>query len=441
MDDAELLDSIRGLVIAVLGDGTITQARGGFGGFLGVDVASLPGSNVFERVPPSEADELAQYFIENVDESEETIALPMPFRMSIVDEDGFGHPVDVIPTGRVIGDDDWLWTVLLVPVSLNGSITRSLDLEMAGAPREAVKAMLCEELRVDNASYTSRWLLIDLDQPSSPDVHVARSEDQLIAEAVAADIESENWRPWEGVRPGTAVALDVDSFPDRSQALMIGEGWQRSIVAPVHVDDRLVAAFVLVGEVPKNYDPMAVKRNVTARVHTLVRATAMLTERWRDQDKLRVAASTDELTGLFNRRELFARLDNERRTGSVLYLDVDDFKSVNDRFGHAVGDEVLVKVARRIESACRAHDCIGRVGGDEFVVMLPGADTALAHDIARRIISRVGEPLELESGPYDISVSIGHALLDSDEPIDAADHAMLRAKRSGRQLATASDLD
>lgn len=438
MDSDVLLDSMRGLLLVVLKDGTIEQARGGFGGFLGAELSSLRGTNVFEHVPPAEAEELALYFIENADESEETIALPLPFRMSILGGDGFAHPVDIIPTGQRISDDDWSWNVLLIPVALNGSNTRSLDLEMAGAPRAAVRAMLCEELRVDNDHYTNRWLLIDLQERESPGVIVARPDDQFIADVVAADLDSEKWRPWEGVPAGATPSLDVNSFPDRTRSLLNAHGWTRSIVAPVYVHDRLTAVFMLVGGVPKNYDPLSVKRNVATRIQGLVRVTAMLIEHWGAQDRLRVAASTDELTGLLNRRELFARLEIDRRAGSLLYIDVDDFKYINDRCGHAVGDEVLVQLARRIESECRSQDSIARVGGDEFVVVLPGAGEVLALQIAQRIIDRVAEPLQLESG-LTVSVSIGCSLLDVDDPIDAADHAMLRAKRRGRGLVAASD--
>jgi diguanylate cyclase (GGDEF)-like protein len=280
-------------------------------------------------------------------------------------------------------------------------------------------------------------LLIDLQERESPGVIVARPDDQFIADVVAADLDSEKWRPWEGVPAGATPSLDVNSFPDRMRSLMNAQGWNRSIVAPVYVHDRLTAVFMLVGGVPKNYDPLSLKRNVAARIQGLVRVAAMLIEHWGDQDRLRVAASTDELTGLFNRRELFARLEIDRRAGSLLYIDVDDFKYINDRYGHAVGDEVLVHLARRIESECRTQDSIARVGGDEFVIVLPGADEAFALRIARRIIDRVAEPLQLESGPT-VSVSIGCALLDVDDPIDAADHAMLRAKRRGRGLVAAS---
>jgi diguanylate cyclase (GGDEF)-like protein len=432
MDTDALLDSMRGLIIVVLRDGTIEQARGGFGGFLGLDVASLPGTNVFEHVPPADADELALYFIESVDESASTIALPLPFRMAVVDPDGFAHPVDVIPTGKMIDGDDWSWTVLLIPVALNGSNTRSLDLEIGGAPRDAVRKMLCEELRVDNANYTSRWLLIDLAEPDSPNVIVARPVDQLIADAVSVGLQT-GWQPWDGLSAGASASVDVTAFPDGVRAVLDERGWTRSIVAPVFVHGKLSAAFLLVGRVPSDYDPMSVKRNVAARIQSLVRATTMLIERWNDQDRLHAAATTDELTGLINRRELFARLGSERRTGSLLYVDVDDFKSVNDRLGHTAGDEVLVQLARRIESVCRPQDGIGRVGGDEFVVVLPGADAELADQIARRIVESVDD-LRLESG-LTVSVSVGSAPLDVKDPLDAADQAMLRAKRRRREVA------
>ncbi len=432
MDADELLDSMRGLLIVVLGDGTIVEARGGFGGFVGLDVAVLPGSNVFEHVQPTDAEELALYFIENVDESEATIALPMPFRMSIVDAEGFAHPVDIIPTGKATSVGDWTWSVLIMPVSLNGCITRSLDLEIAGAPRDVVKMMFCEELRIDNANYTSRWVLIDLANEHAPDVVTSRVEDQFIADAIEADLRDADWRPWEGVPRGGVESLEVDSFPTATRSMMAEAGWGRSLVAPVYVHDALAAVYLLVGEVPDNYDPVHVKRNVAARIQTLVRTTAMLMERWADQDRLQIAASTDELTGLVNRRELFAELARERRFGSLLYIDVDDFKTVNDTFGHVIGDEVLVAVARRIESGCRTQDRIGRVGGDEFVVLLPGAGDGLAGTIAERIIERVAEPLHIDGQVHGVSVSIGHAPLDCENPLDAADHAMLLAKRQGR---------
>ena len=153
---------------------------------------------------------------------------------------------------------------------------------------------------------------------------------------------------------------------------------------------------------------------------------------WERLESVFSAALSDPLTGLMNRRELLRNLEDDRRHGAMLYIDVDDFKSVNDNFGHQVGDAVLITVAERILAACRAGDSVGRVGGDEFVVLLHGADQELGRRIGERIVRAVSEPLGLEVGPESVAVSIGLAPLDSDNPLDAADHAMLRAKRSGR---------
>lgn len=436
----ELLDSMRALLLVVESDGTIAAARGGFGGFLGLDVEALRGDNVFTHVPASDAEELAMYFLGAVDESADTIGLPMPFRLSIVDPDGFAHPVDIIPTGQMISEDVWQWTVLLVPVALSGSITRSLDLEMAGAPRHLVRTMLCEELRVDNANYTSRWLLVDHDEPAKPSLIVARDEDRELATAVEHDLVANGWEPWTDIAAGATVSVDPSTIGASTRALMDHAGWQRVIVAPVYVQSRLVATYLLIGRVPPEYDALSVKANVAARIQTLVRATAMLLGRWNDQDQLEVAATTDPLTGLANRRELFRELRENRRDGALLFIDVDDFKLVNDSYGHAVGDVVLTTIAERIATVCRDGDRVGRVGGDEFVVLLDGAGEELAEALAGRILDWVSAPLNIDEGPASVSVSIGWSTLGVDDPLEAADHAMLAAKRGTAQRAESSAL-
>lgn len=429
MDADDLLDSMRTLLLAVEGDGTIRAARGGFGGFFGMDIEALVGDNVFNHVPESDAEELAMYFLGAANESADTIGLPMPFRLSVLGNDGFANPVDIIPTGRMISDDVWEWTVALVPVALSGSITRSLDLEMAGAPRDDVRTMLCEELRVDNANYTSRWVLVDLDGPGEPGVTVARKEDSDLAAAVQGDIGDDEWTPWNGIGAAETISIEPATIGTRTRALMDERGWQRVIVAPVFAGRRLVATYLLVGRVPPEYDALDVKANVAARIQTLVRATAMLLGRWHDQDQLEVAATTDSLTGVMNRRALFGLFSENRRDGALLFIDVDDFKLVNDTYGHSVGDVVLATIAERIAAVCRSGDRIGRVGGDEFVVLLDGADEALAADLATRILDWVGAPLGIDAGPPSVSISIGWSTLGVDDPLEAADHAMLAAKR------------
>src|SRR3546814_10404594 len=120
-----------------------------------------------------------------------------------------------------------------------------------------------------------------------------------------------------------------------------------------------------------------------------------------------------------NRAELDARLpvalagaETAREAITVAYLDIDDFKDVNDTYGHAVGDELLRHVARTLETELRSNDIISRIGGDEFVLGLPGTDLAAARAIAERVRIRLREPLWLPGRnlSLEISVSIGLAI-------------------------------
>jgi diguanylate cyclase (GGDEF)-like protein len=164
-------------------------------------------------------------------------------------------------------------------------------------------------------------------------------------------------------------------------------------------------------------------------------------------------AQTDALTGVFNRRSLIERLDaacmRAKARGmpiSVLFLDLDHFKQVNDSHGHAAGDACLAAVIPPIQAELRQSDVIGRYGGEEFVVILSGADAAAAHPIAERICRRVSEVrVEGFGVPIRLTCSIGVAASDTlgvwgQHLIAHADTAQYAAKRSGRncvQLAAA----
>jgi diguanylate cyclase (GGDEF)-like protein len=156
-------------------------------------------------------------------------------------------------------------------------------------------------------------------------------------------------------------------------------------------------------------------------------------------------AQTDPLTGVLNRRSLIERLDaacvRARARGlpiSVLFLDLDHFKEINDTFSHAAGDACLAGIIPPIQAELRASDVIGRYGGEEFVVILYGADSAAAHPIAERICRRVADiRIEGFGAPIRLTCSIGVAASDSlgvwgQHLIAHADAAVYAAKRSGR---------
>jgi diguanylate cyclase (GGDEF)-like protein/PAS domain S-box-containing protein len=174
--------------------------------------------------------------------------------------------------------------------------------------------------------------------------------------------------------------------------------------------------------------------------HALV-SVADVTRSAQLRDELRERATFDALTGCHNRSSAMAALDMALvdTSGSigVLFIDLDGFKPVNDRLGHAVGDELLAAVARRLRDVCRASDTVGRFGGDEFIIVC--RDLHRARDEAMTIAGRVhlalSHPFALADHTVGIGASIGVACssmgMNADELLARADAAMYRAKRDG----------
>ena len=164
-----------------------------------------------------------------------------------------------------------------------------------------------------------------------------------------------------------------------------------------------------------------------------------VTERRALEQLLAEEARRDPLTGVANRKELFEVLSPILEQGALtaaLYVDLDGFKEVNDRFGHTAGDELLCNVAARIRGAIRSIDTVARVGGDEFVVIcreLDSTDEAVA--IGHRIREGLARPFGLSVATVTIDSSIGIAFgrtPDADRLLTRADEALYRAKRKGR---------
>jgi diguanylate cyclase (GGDEF)-like protein len=175
---------------------------------------------------------------------------------------------------------------------------------------------------------------------------------------------------------------------------------------------------------------------VRAVAHIVSTAMARL----RGEEQVRHEAVHDPLTGLANRTLLRDRLEQAlartQRSGGfigLLFLDLDNFKQVNDAHGHAAGDGVLVELGRRLQAAVRPSDTVARLGGDEFVVLCEQIDERSAVALGQRLDEAIRLPVTVSGTVHDLSASIGIALGKSDPDVllGNADRALYRAKARG----------
>ena len=199
---------------------------------------------------------------------------------------------------------------------------------------------------------------------------------------------------------------------------------------------------------------------IEAAAEEIALRLARLIDRKREEDRLRAVvqdglrlAVIDPLTGLYNRRygmaQLAAIAENGYARGrdfAVMIVDLDRFKSVNDRWGHAAGDAVLVEIGARLKRCLRGSDLLARIGGEEFLIVLPETSLAAALDVAERLCRTVEiSPVPLPSGGrLTVTVSIGLAMTDLTEAdatsalVDRADRALMMSKTAGRNQVTIS---
>lgn len=166
----------------------------------------------------------------------------------------------------------------------------------------------------------------------------------------------------------------------------------------------------------------------------------------KEKEKVQKQADTDALTGLLNRRGLIKAMDDTigagRKEISVMFLDLDGFKPINDTYGHDVGDQILIEVAKRLRNCVRDDDIVCRLGGDEFVLMFDGLVSKQGlENRAAKVLERINEPYWIQDNRVTMGVSVGIAVGPADGEtgdalLNASDEAMYAAKKTGKNQFT-----
>jgi two-component system cell cycle response regulator len=276
------------------------------------------------------------------------------------------------------------------------------------------------------------------------------SVQKLGLEVVTAGDGQEAWRILQGEDPPRLAILDwlmpgrqgVDICRDlrRRQEpyvyvlLLTGKDRKEDVVEGLNAgaDDFLT----------KPFDVQELEARLRAGRRILELQAAIVAAR----EELRVRATHDPLTGVWNRAALIDFLDREvnraareRKCLALLIADIDHFKPINDTYGHVLGDEVLCETVKRIRASIRHYDGLGRYGGEEFVIVLPGCDLEQGVRLAERIRESVGShPLRTSTLEVPLTLSLGVTAVEPGDPheplslIELADGALYRAKRAGR---------
>lgn len=346
-----------------------------------------------------------------------------------------GGSVEVLTQARVIQvDGETYLQIGFLPAPPRLTVLDTLHDVAAGRPLSHTFARLMDGIVSDVAGMAINW--VDADGR----LHVFGNLPGVLAgvgEDGGRDTDPGTpwWRAAEAGEPAEQVGLDGLRAEVRTAAE--AAGFDACCVSPV-LDPATGEALLYVNWV-REASTLAYVRQTFADVLSDVLQVALV--RAEDARRLRFAAQHDHLTGLANRGAFFDALTAAIGEGpvSVLYLDLDGFKRVNDRFGHDAGDQVLRSVAERLEACVPAYALVARLGGDEFAIVVPGDDGSVADAVAVRLVDSVGRPFALERyGEIAVGVSVGcsvtdgRANTDATDLVVAADEALRSAKGGGK---------
>ena len=428
-----VLHHLRPLVAVIDKTGVFVDAWGAHGAFLGYRPEGLIGRQSLDLVVPREQEMVASIFQQAAERQDFSVDMPVPFQLTLVAASGATALVDVSAVAVRDGSAFEGWVVSFVPHSTRSTPTGALEALLRGGAVDEVLERCADALVGDRTD--SRHLVgCVLSQP----VHgrFTRLHGSTVSSALRDAMHQQmhlSSAPWAEVESRTVALFGLDELPMALADAARAEKFEALVAVPIDVDGTRAAA--LVGFIAPHRRPLP--GFVRQLFDHLADITALaLSHQWSNDD-LRRAARRDGLTGVANR----TGFDEQMMTCdpaliTVLYIDLDEFKAINDVHGHECGDRVLVEVARRLVSVSGPTDLVARLGGDEFALVHFGVDIEAAREIGEQVVVAVGQPLPDDCGADKVTVSVGVAVGSEHarprEVLSAADRALLGAKRSGR---------
>lgn len=326
-------------------------------------------------------------------------------------------------------DDPASLTAMMArPVEYQTLVTEGIELLNADGPIEDMAGYI-----VHRIGWTGGAIAIAFDDDVTGDRRSVHADLPAILDGTTKP--DDGLAPWDEVLlTGDAIEYAVDDLPPSVRRAAIECGFVACTAEPVPDPGGRDAVIVLWFRA----DASAYYRFLF-REEPRYLLLRLALERRHYQHELRRAATQDHLTGLANRARFFESLAHVRAgRAAVLYLDLDDFKPVNDTYGHLVGDAVLAEVGRRLRVNTRHNDVAARLGGDEFAVYCPDlSSVGEAEALAQRIHDAVTLPLEMPEVSVRVGATIGVAVTETGavtpgELVDAADRMLYALKRDGK---------
>ncbi len=428
MEPITVLANIRPLVLVLDRWGTISAAYGAADGVAGNTPADFVGRHALDFVAADHHDDVADIFLPG---EMANITTPTPFPLTILGPSG-SDVVDVIPRGWLDEAGELHWVVTLVPRSSRPSPLDVIDLMLDDAPLDVVvRALLTHLEATSEDAAASGYALL---RPIGERFQLISDHDDGFGDGLHVLVDAGNHRLWRDLASGETIERLTEQLPAVLRTAGESSGIESCHVSKLAVDGELECVLVVA---MRDRALGELRGNTTITRRDQLRILAHALRRDLAHRALRSAALEDSLTGLSNRGMFDHTLGGlVGRDATLLFIDLDYFKAINDQYGHAVGDEVLVEVADRLKSACRPQDIVARIGGDEFAVLLLDTDEATALAVSDRLLAAIAAPLPAELGPVSVSASVGfahHAAVgDPQELVQAADRAMLHGKRTGR---------